>query len=463
MLVDTTIMMKKFSIILVLCSSFSFAQYSIKGNLKPVDKYNWVLLYRVEGAKQTFIKNAALTRESQNIDGKTVEVGSFEFELPEDQEKGVYRITYDLQNSGFADVLFNKEDVDFTINLNSPQIGLTIHSSKENALYQDYSNIISSLQYKIDSLQITYLRTPSENVKIQYKQALKKLNTTQINYEKKAENTFAFDFIKASKRFNTPNPNSSYDQYLKNTIDHFYDYIDFNSESLLNSSFIVDRIADYVFYLNFAQSKKERQLYYKRAADYSLSKINTMVFKSDVIQFLITQFAALQNSEVVDYLLSKHYNSLPEKYKEEGFEEKIQNQLVTAIGKVAPDFTWEENGKTLKLSELSDGQNYLLIFYSTGCSHCLREVPQVYEFIKGKDKTKVIAFAMEESDDVWKNYHKQFPGWYHPLGLGKWDNKTARIYQINSTPTYFVLGTDKRIIAKPDKLEDLKKVVNSLY
>ena len=94
----------------------------------------------------------------------------------------------------------------------------------------------------------------------------------------------------------------------------------------------------------------------------------------------------------------------------------------------------------MSLSTVSGGYSYLLIFYSTECSHCLREVPQVYEFMKGKDKTKVIAFAMETSDTTWKNYVKTLLGWHHVLGLNKWENKIAKKYQINSTPTYFVLG-----------------------
>jgi hypothetical protein len=82
--------------------------------------------------------------------------------------------------------------------------------------------------------------------------------------------------------------------------------------------------------------------------------------------------------------------------------------------------------------------------------------------MKGKDKTKVIAFAMETSDDIWKNYIKNLPGWHHVLGLNKWENKIARTYQITSTPTYFVLGMDKTIIANPEKLDELKVILEGL-
>jgi thioredoxin-related protein len=133
-----------------------------------------------------------------------------------------------------------------------------------------------------------------------------------------------------------------------------------------------------------------------------------------------------------------------------------------AIGKVAPDFSWEENGQNMSLSSLKDGQSYLLIFYSTGCSHCLREVPQVYEFMKNKTKTKVIAFAMETTDETWKNYVQNLSGWHHVLGLNKWENEIARTYQVRSTPTYFILGMDKKIIATPDTIEEVKTILEGL-
>ena len=193
-----------------------------------------------------------------------------------------------------------------------------------------------------------------------------------------------------------------------------------------------------------------------------MAKVDEIDFKKDVIEFLTSQFAALKNTSMVDYLLSKYYNKLPAEKQNIEFKNQIEASISVAIGKVAPDFSWKENGKEMRLSEITTGQSYLLIFYSTGCPHCLREVPQVFEFMQGKTKTKVIAFAMETSDDVWKGYIKKLPGWHHVLGLNKWENKIARTYQITSTPTYFVLGMDKKIIGNPEKLEDLKLILKGL-
>ena len=51
---------------------------------------------------------------------------------------------------------------------------------------------------------------------------------------------------------------------------------------------------------------------------------------------------------------------------------------------------------------------------------------------------------------------------HHVLGLNKWNNKTARIYNINTTPTYFVLDSNKKIIANPIALKDLETLIKQL-
>ena len=66
--------MKKLLILFFFLSFSLHAQYSVKGTLNPVKKYSWVLLYKVEGTKQVFIKNTQIETE-----GNT---GVFKFNLP---------------------------------------------------------------------------------------------------------------------------------------------------------------------------------------------------------------------------------------------------------------------------------------------------------------------------------------------------------------------------------------------
>ena len=111
----------------------------------------------------------------------------------------------------------------------------------------------------------------------------------------------------------------------------------------------------------------------------------------------------------------------------------------------------------MKLSSLNESENYVLVFWSTSCSHCLLEIPQLHTFLKNKKNIKVIAFALEKDAFVWKNFSKtNLYGWHNVFGLKKWENEVAKTYKIVSTPSYFVLNKNKKIIAKPEEMEGLK-------
>ena len=223
-----------------------------------------------------------------------------------------------------------------------------------------------------------------------------------------------------------------------------------------------DKVSEYVFSLNYAADPNQKQEVYKKAVQVAIEKIKPISFKADIINYLISKFAETKNAILVDYLFANYFEKLPQQYQNLGFKNKILAQLRIAIGRVAPDFSWTEKGKNLSLSKLKDCLSYLIIFYSTECSHCLREVPEIYEFMDGMNNTKVVAFAMETSEKTWLNYQFNMPGWHHVLGLKKWQNTTARTYLINSTPTYFLLGMDKEIISIPRNIDELKMLLKEL-
>jgi len=68
----------------------------------------------------------------------------------------------------------------------------------------------------------------------------------------------------------------------------------------------------------------------------------------------------------------------------------------------------------------------------------------------------VVAVALEDNNKDYAQFAKKLTTWTNILGLKKWENEMAIEYKINSTPTYFILDKDKKIIAKPVHFEDVK-------
>lgn len=454
--------MKKLLLLLFIASFSLQAQYKIKGELNPPKNYNWIILYKIEGARQVFIKSETLKKSSKIINGKKTNVSNFEFTLPANAKVGAYRVSYKTEGAGFADFLFNKENINFTFNPEKAEESIRFTTSKENKMYQEYINTVAAQQYKTDSLQIAYIKNPQPKTVTLYKSQLLKIAALQKKYIAKSNGLMVQNFIKATNRYNSPVIAKNPQEYLKSINDHFFDTIDFDNTALYNSAFIVDRITDYVFYMNYSDDAKKQTEIHKKAVATVLKKATNLTFKKDITEFLITQFVNARKIDFADYLMKTYYLKLPKATTNSEFIDNFNQKTVVSIGRTAPEITWKENGKNYKLSTLNEAQNYILVFWSTGCSHCLREIPVLYNHTKNSKNTKVIAFSLENNDKEWKKHKAKYPKWHNVIGLKKWENPIARTYQIYSTPTYIILDKNKKIIAKPETLSEVRKIVDYL-
>ena len=366
--------MKKILAFILLISSFTQAQQTINGTMSPTIKSDWVTLHKIEGARQFFVKSTKIKIDSFKVEGKKQTLGRFNFTLPKNTKVGAYRITYSLEGAGFIDFIYNKENINFGFHPEYPNQSVTFTSSEENKIYRAYLDQIAKAQQYLDSIQVLALQNPDLNLKRKYKTAIKKVNSIQKEYLKVSEGMYVQPFIEASLRNSPSEIIRSPQKYMSNIIDTFFDKMDFNNKTLLNSFFLVDRITDYIFSINYSDDTATQQKLYKESVDKVFSKIEVIPFKKDVIEFLIGQFEASLNLELIDYLFENHYNKLPVGVQNKKFKEDKLSLLAAEVGRIAPDFSWKENDKTLALSKLKGAKNYLLIFWSTGCSHCLRAV-----------------------------------------------------------------------------------------
>ncbi len=455
-------MMKKLLALLIFATSIVNAQYTVKGTMTPPEKTDWVILYKIEGAKQKFVLNSTIKFDTILVGGEQQVLGKFQLDLPKDTKPGAYRATYRNKGAGFVDFYFNKENVEFIFNPKYPDESVVFTSSRENKLYNEYLEAYIKIQNKIDKSQGTYITEEDKEAKKTYKKAIKELEDVQDMYENKSEGMLVNHFIKATQRYNPSSPIDNMEDYMESTIDNFFKYIDFDSDVLYNSSFLMDRINDYVFYLNSSEDKQVQQKLLRKAIVTVMKEIPKGKLKKTTLEFLITSLADKRNGEAVDWVLAEYYDKLPSDQFDAEFKEEKLQLLSAAIGRTAPDFSWQENGEELKLSTLNDGEKYLLVFWSTACPHCVHDVPKLYEFMQAHKNISVISFSVEDANGIpnWNEFIKKLPLWHNAMGTHpdhKWDNKAVRSYNIYETPSFFVLDQNKKIIATPNLLEDVKK------
>ena len=440
--------MKYLTLFFLSIAFFSNAQYAIKGTIEPFQKdIKWAMLYQVKEGRQHYIKNSKI------VDRK------FSFEVPETTPSGMYRVVYRLEENGFIDFVFNKENIDFTFHPDYAEETVVFKTSKENKMYQSYLQAISGAQQYIDSTQIAYFKKANPVAEELYREAYFELKDIQKEFEAASKNLLTFHFIRATQRYNSPKIVGSPQEYLHIIKTNFFKHISFNDPVLVQSSFLVDRVIDYVFNLNYSEDPKIQKDLYKESIENVLEIPKEVSLQKDLIEILINEFVKYEDSDMVTYLFTYHYDKLPSAIQDKDFKAETLAKVQIVIGAIAPDFSW---GTDKKLSEIKTHKNYIIVFWSTGCSHCTAQLPELYAHMKSYKDIQVIAVALEKNDVEWKKLTPRFKGWEHVLGMGKWMNTIARSYNVESTPTYILLNANKRIIALPENYKGLKEAISWL-
>lgn len=124
----------------------------------------------------------------------------------------------------------------------------------------------------------------------------------------------------------------------------------------------------------------------------------------------------------------------------------------TAIGATFQDYTFSKNVSNTKLKKLSDikADKKVILFWSSTCPHCVSELPIILEnYQKLKQKNiEVIALSVDSDAKSYENQVGALP-WINDAELKGWNSSYAETYNVRATPTYYVLDSKQKIIAKP--------------
>ena len=447
-------MFSRLLLLIFLISTSLQAQYTLTGKINSKGNFSWVLLYEIQNAKPVYVENA------------NVKDGRFTFNFTKDQPAGIYRIYYQIEERLYVDFIYNKESVDFTFNPEDPAGSIIFSTSKENKIYQSYYNAISKEQKQLDSLQVAYFRSKDAKVlkelKKQYIKQLAEVNKTQKIFEKRSEGLLAHHFIVASARYNPKEPEKDPKAYLLGVKEHFFDHVDFNDKVLSNSTFINDKFLDFVFYLNQANDQDKTNLLQKKAIEDITTRIsgNYPLLKA-FEESALKQYVDDGNLRMVNYLLKDHYERLPLDYQDYAFKHKVETEIKTAVGSKATNIEWVEKGDEKNLYDLFGNDYYIVVFFSSSCPHCQSEMPMLHDFIKGIKNIKVIAVGLEDERTGWEKMTADWKEYINILDLEKWDSFRAKAYGVTEIPSFFILDKNKVIIAKPDDVNELKRIFQS--
>ena len=414
------------------------AQHKISGMFAPAKEFTYAFLYHATPKGISYIDRCKVESD-----------GSFSIALDSSAPTGIYKIVYGLppEENNFDFIYDGKEDIALNFDLDK---GLDFTESNENKLWSSYTKSMELVNKAISNY---YSKESSD--KNAFNDIFKTLKETQDAYENASKGTLALTFIQANRPY-IPKNYENVSTYSKNLKQTFLQQVDFENQLLQSSDFLSERVMAYVFGMSTHNNDG-----YKRDIDHLvglMANTNPSV-KITLLHMIWTRFVNSNNEAMANYVTNTHLLDLS---KEAGYPQLVD--ILTAyknnsIGNKAQNFDIPnyDNGKSTTLYDLNIADKYLIIFWSSTCSHCLEELPEVKDMIP--ENTKVIAIGIEEDAENWKKTIENYPNFIHVLGLKKWDNEIVKAYTINSTPSFIVLDKDKSIKAKPFDLEALKEAL----
>ena len=438
--------LKRLFFSLLLIPSIFFAQHSIKGTFSPPGEFEIALLYKVQPTHSKYVTNTPIAAD-----------GSFEINLDSTLTKGMYRITYAVPQEEYNfDVIYSgDEDVELTFN---SETGVEFLSSRENKLLESYTNSMLMITNSIGN----YFRDGSETKDtLALESIFKTQREMQKGFEEAAKGTLAFHFIKANKPY-IPEKGVDVKTYVEQLEKHYFDHVDFNNPILQRSKFLTERMLNYVFGMSTQNGDEEED--YKRniTVFHKAMKNAPTEIKKSLLTDLWEQMVDLKLEPVANFIAEDYLMDLSVELNDQQLLQALILYQNTSLGSLAPDFSLEITEKeekiTKTLHELDIAEIYVLAFWSSTCSHCLQEIPELHEFVKTFEEgtLKVIAIGLEDEPYAWKNLTYDFSNFLHVYGEGRWENEIGNNYGVTATPTYFILSEDKEIVAKPDSFEELK-------
>lgn len=433
-----------FIFFIFLCGATGVAQHSISGNFSPASEFKWLIAYELTPGSQRYTEDTAIKE------------GYFKLELPENATVGMYRIVYAVpQEEFYIDVIYNgKEDIEFNFNLEE---GISIIASEENKTYYNYLLEIGSLEEQLAD----YYKTDNTSKK-EFREITQKISQVQTRYEATNSDLLAHQFVMANSPY-IPQSYEDFDTYTSTRKKQYFDALDVKSSILQSSGFLKEKLRNYIFSAlpSNAQNKETIQDAILTNLDVVSKKLSDAVvpFKTDAFHDFWKTADKNELYTVSDTIFNSYLKGLATENGDQALIDEIELSSRLRIGATSPEITWAQDDTTQTLSALNGSEHYVLVFWSSTCSHCLKELPALHKELTSYENTIVVAVGLEDDETNWNLEKMNLPNFEHAIALGKWESDYAGVFGIQQTPTYFILDKDKRFVAHP---ENDKEVIDFL-
>jgi thiol-disulfide isomerase/thioredoxin len=454
-------------------------EYTLSAHVEgiPVSQVYLVSIYRF---KQTIIDSAS-----------SGENGNFQFHFNRGSATGLYRLILgktkksELNNGQpqTFNIIFNKENTDVFTVFDYPADSMKVSQGKENQLYYEYLKKKRSNTQRLELLEQLLRQYPDDDcvpapskkdppcfyhqIEAQYSSLQMDLLNYTHDLVERYPGTFISKIVRA-EQFPFLDVSLNEEARLQFMKSNFFKPSDFQDTLLLRSDVLSNKIVTYIgLYRNTSYNETQQSRAFIQGSDMIL----TMARAGDpgvfdyTLTYVMEGFNQIKQDEVLASITDNYVSGRSCGIEDENLKRiilKTANYKRSSIGATAPEilFTVEPKnsaGRPVILSDIK-AEYTLLLFWASWCPHCnqlLPELKKVYDRYKGS-RFEVVAVSLDvDSLQYTKTISTGNYSWVNSCDYRKWESPPAREYNVHATPTMFLLDRTKKIIAKPEKFEQV--------
>ncbi len=405
-----------------------------------------IYLFEREAKRQTILDSAKIAAD-----------GTFSFGEKWYAE-GLYHLQWKTKSNNIEIIISPSEPVIKFQFQNGNLKKNKVISSNENLIYQSYLD----KKLKRDK----QLRRLNNAKKVAGMDAVK---TTELNVK---INNSRKNFFQYVTNLINSHPDSFFTKLIlasdadnKESKHHYFSDLDFSDESFIRTNVLAKRYQEYI--ILFSEGEMDG---YLNCIDDILdrAKINQKVYEFSTYN-LLEGFYNTGLTEVSNYIMDEYIFGddcggweVSELLKNRG-----QKMRSVQLNNTPPDIVMQAaNGGYKRLSEVAKSNKYtLVLFWASWCHKCENQMAEIVKTYRQfhTDGFEVFAVSLDEHKSNWnKAISEREMEWINVSDFKSWESNLVRNYSVSKTPTFFLLDSERKIIAKPRNSNELNKVLTGL-
>lgn len=439
--------------------------YELKLRVKELPERIQPVLLRIYNGNMFMLDSTAVRQQEQ-----------LSFRIPAETPPGMLRVMFAPppfpgSKPVVLDVLFNRENINLSMDYLQLASSVQVNESKENQIYFDFLKNDALSFRKLMLLEQVLLNYPEEDEF--YHKAVEYYKKIQLQRSKFMDKTYAANKNslagKIIRNLQIPFTDGTMKPAQRDSVfrQEFLSQVDFSDTTLLYTNVYTDRVFQFIqLYMNREASPRENEANCIQALDRLVIalEVNPIV-QQNILQFLIAGFESMKMEEVLAHISANYIQQCGG--SGEIIKRRLEGYQRMAIGQKVPDFTLIDIDNNPVNLYSTINPYTLILFWHTGCSHCQTLMQALPELSKKESFTgkqiQIIGISIDEDPEAWKNFSATYPlNWQNTRTNGGFDSDIAADFNLFATPTMFLINEKHEILAKPTTLQELEKNIQEL-